>query len=190
MNTRTFLTALIVGCAAVASQSANALVEVMGEGDARACYVAVETKEAPDVGIAICNRALTEERINSRDRASTMVNRGVLEFAKGQTTEAMADFEAGIGLMPDVGDAYVDRGVLLISLSRYDEALADIKKGIDLGLSSPHLGYYNRAMAEDLMGRYLDAYHDYKHVLELEPGYSQASERLKRFTVTITPAPR
>ena len=188
MKTTALVIFLTVGGAALACQSANALVEVRGEGSAHACFMAVEARQAPNVGIAICNKALSEERIS--DRASTLVNRGVFEFAKGQTDEALADFEAGIKLMPELGDAYADRGVLMISLHRYDEALADISKGIALGLSRPHLGYYNRATAEESLGKNLDAYHDFKHVLDLEPSYTQASEQLKRYKVTITPVAR
>ena len=46
-----------------------------------------------------------------------------------------------------------------------------------------------RALAEELSGRYLEAYHDYKKVLELEPHYTAAEERLKDFTVIRKPAP-
>ena len=38
------------------------------------------------------------------------------------------------------------------------------------------------------MGQYRDAYYDYKHVVELEPNFAAAGERLKDFTVIQTPA--
>jgi hypothetical protein len=38
------------------------------------------------------------------------------------------------------------------------------------------------------MGKYNEAYYDYKKVLEIEPNFTQASERLKDFVVTRTPA--
>jgi hypothetical protein len=39
-----------------------------------------------------------------------------------------------------------------------------------------------------MLGRYKEAYYDYKKVLELEPNFAMASERLKDFVVTRVPA--
>jgi hypothetical protein len=55
-------------------------------------------------------------------------------------------------------------------------------------MAFPHIGYYDRAVAEQLLGRYKEAYYDYKKVLELEPSFAIASERLKDFTVIRVPA--
>jgi tetratricopeptide (TPR) repeat protein len=55
-------------------------------------------------------------------------------------------------------------------------------------MSYPHIGYYDRAVAEQMLGRYKEAYYDYKKVLELEPNFVMASERLKDFVVTRAPA--
>jgi len=189
MKSRAFLIFLILGGAVAVSRSAGALTEGIGKGDARACYLAAETHQYPEIGIATCSRALVEESLNNADRASTLVNRGVLKFANGENAEAMADFEAAIKILPEQGDAYADRGVSLILLGRYDEALANINQGIDLGLNHPYLGYYDRALAEEVMGRYPDAYRDYKHALELEPGFTQASDKLKTFILTKAPSP-
>src|SRR6185437_11216598 len=60
-------------------------------------------------------------------------------------------------------------------------------KGIELGVSFPHIGYYDRAVAYQLLGRYKEAYYDYKKVLEIEPNFTQASDRLKDFVVTRVP---
>jgi tetratricopeptide (TPR) repeat protein len=77
---------------------------------------------------------------------------------------------------------------MMIKKRQYVEALDHINKGLELGMGFPHIGYYDRAVAEQMMGRYKEAYYDYKKVLELEPDYTQASERLKDFTVTRVPA--
>jgi len=39
-----------------------------------------------------------------------------------------------------------------------------------------------------MLGRFKEAYFDYKKVLELEPNFIMASERLKDFVVTKVPA--
>ena len=78
---------------------------------------------------------------------------------------------------------------MLIKQGRHEEALGQINKGIDLGMAFVHIGYYNRAVAEQLLGRFKESYYDYKKVLEIEPSFKLASERLKDFTVTRAPAP-
>jgi hypothetical protein len=55
-------------------------------------------------------------------------------------------------------------------------------------MSFPHIGYYDRAIAEEMSGSYKEAYHDFKKVLEIEPDYGPAAERLKDFIVTTVPA--
>jgi tetratricopeptide (TPR) repeat protein len=163
---------------------AQAFVQVLGNGRAHACFLAAKSGINVDSGVSLCTSALAEDEMSSHDRAGTYVNRGVMESAKGQVEEAMADYNASIMLMPNLGDAYIDRGTALITLKRYDEALEDINKGISLEMSYPHLGYFNRAVAEELMGRYQDSYYDFKHVLELEPNFTLAIEQLRNFTVT------
>lgn len=87
--------------------------------------------------------------------------------------------DASIKLMPDSRYAYIDRGTAPITMKRYDDAFSDINKGISRKMSYPYLGYYNRAVAEELMERFKDSYYGFKHVLELEPNYSPATELLK-----------
>ena len=106
----------------------------------------------------------------------------------GHTEDAARDFNAAIALDPDLGDPYVNLGAMLIKKGQHQEALDQINKGMDLGMAFPHIGYYDRAIAEQMLGRYKDAYYDYKKVLELEPNFAMASERLKDFVVTRTPA--
>ncbi len=71
---------------------------------------------------------------------------------------------------------------------KFDEAMADVNHGIDLGPTYPFVGYYNRAVAEQLTGKFKEAYLDYQKTLELEPKFTPAAERLKDFTVTRKPA--
>jgi hypothetical protein len=77
---------------------------------------------------------------------------------------------------------------MLIKQRRYNDAIAEINKGLDLGMSFPHIGYYDRAIAEEMMGSYKESYYDFKKVLEIEPNYAPATERLKDFVVTTVPA--
>lgn len=162
--------------------SAQVLVSV-GNSRARSCYLAAKNGFASDDLIKVCSASLDEENLSPKDRAATYDNRGIMQNSLGRLDQALASFAAAIATDESLGDAYVNRGTVLIQQKKYEDALAEINKGIGLGMAFLHIGYYNRAVAEELLGRYRDAYYDYMHVLELEPGFTAAQERLKVFRV-------
>ena len=164
------------------SPAAQAAVTVFGDGPERACYIAAKTNINPTEGLARCTEALATG-LNHHDEAATLVNRGVLEHRLGRMDEAVADFDACLALEPHQADAFLNRGAVLISLKRSEEALQDIEQGIALGVSEPAVGYYDRAIAEENLGRIADAYRDYRRALAVAPYLVQASDALKRFKV-------
>jgi tetratricopeptide (TPR) repeat protein len=159
-----------------------------GTGLAHDCFIYAKIGRDPRDGVDTCDRSLLEEALSRKDKAATYDNRGVMLDQIGHTQAAEDDFNKAIELRPDLGDAYVNLGSMLIKKRQLADALDKINKGIDLGMGFPHIGYYDRALAEELLGQYLEAYHDYQKVLELEPHYTAAEERLKDFTVTRKPA--
>jgi tetratricopeptide (TPR) repeat protein len=179
----------VLGCAAVLllSAPAHALVTVVGSGLAHDCFIAAKAGVDPRGGIATCTEALEEEALDKHNRAGTYVNRGVMRVMLGQFKEAMADYDTGLALEPDLGDGHVDRGAVLISLKRYDEAIAEINKGIDLGQTYEHVGYYDRGVAEYFLGRITESYYDFKKASEIAPDFLPAQEQLKNFVVTRSP---
>lgn len=179
----------LAGVIAIGASAQAQVVMTIGNGRAQECFVHAKTGDQPRIGVAVCNQALTHDTLSKTDRAGTHDNRGVLLNMLGRTDEAGADFNAAIALDPNLGDAYVNLGAMLIKEGRHEAALVQINKGIDLGMAFVYIGYYNRAVAEQLLGRFKEAYYDYKKVLEIEPNFKMASERLKDFTVTRTPAP-
>jgi tetratricopeptide (TPR) repeat protein len=183
------LFATLAGCSFSLMLPAQAAVMVMGTGNAHDCFDAAKSGIDPHGGLAVCNAALTDDALSANNMAATYINRGVIEIALHQNEDAMEDYNHGIAIRPDLGDAYIDRGAAYIFLKRYDDAMTDINKGIDLGASYPYMGYYNRGVAEELTGHYKEAYYDFKHVLELEPSFTKASDELKYFTVTTVKKP-
>ncbi len=173
--------ALWIGLGLTAA-SAQVLVSV-GNSRARSCYLAAKNGFASDDLVKTCSASLDEENLTQKDRAATYDNRGIMEISLGRLDQALASFASAIATDETLGDAYVNRGTVLIRQKKYEDALADINKGLGLGMAFLHIGYYNRAVAEELLGRYRDAYYDYMHVLELEPGFTAARERLKMFRV-------
>lgn len=179
---------MVLGMTALAVVGAQAQIVVShGSGAGHDCYVHARFAFEPTEGIRDCTIALGQP-LSASDRAATYDNRGIILNRQERFDEAVADFNRATTLRPDLGDAYINLGSVLIRQKSYEQALAQIDKGMQLGASFPHIGYYDRALALELLGRYQEAYHDYKKALEIEPSFSLASERLKDFVVTPAPA--
>jgi len=179
-------TLLAAGLAAAAAQAQ--VIITLGSGRAHDCFLYAKSGVNLLAGLQVCNAALDHDVLGRKDRAGTYDNRGVILDMLGRTDEAESDFNASIALDPALGDPYVNLGAMLIKKGQHQEALTQINKGIDLGMAFLHIGYYDRAVAEQMLGRYKEAYYDYKKVLEIEPNFAMATERLKDFIVTRTPA--
>jgi len=178
---------MLLAMSVLGSVGAQAQILVSeGIGPARDCFTHARFGFDPISGIKTCTIALTQPLV-SRDRAATYGNRGVILNRLGRSDEAAADFNRAIALQPDLGDAYINIGSVLIKQKAYEEALGQINRGLELGPSFPEIGYYNRALALELLGRYRDAYYDYRKALELDPNFTLASERLAHFVVTPAP---
>ena len=180
----------VAGCALLLTLPAPAwaLVAVLGPGMAHDCFIMAKAGTNPRAAIATCDMALREEALDTRARAGTHINRGVMEVAVGRIDAAMSDYDTGLSLNPELGDGYVDRGAALIALKRYDDAIADINKGIALGQTYEQIGYYNRGVAEYFQGKITQSYYDFKKALEIAPDFAPANEQLKNFVVTRVPA--
>ncbi|HUE65978.1 MAG TPA: hypothetical protein VMO78_16525 [Rhizomicrobium sp.] len=163
-------------------------IVTLGKGYAHDCFVYAKAGTDPFDGVDVCNQALKDEVLTTRDRAATYDNRGVMLDLLGKTEKAADDFHMASALNESLGDPHVNLGSMMIKERRYAEALAEINKGLQLGMSFPHIGYYDRAIAEEMSGSYKEAYYDFKKVLEIEPNYAPANERLKDFIVTTVPA--
>lgn len=163
--------------------SAQTIVSA-GSTMAHQCFLFAKSGVKPRDGVEICNASLRNDPLNARDKAATYGNRGVLLSAMNEVDEAEADFKAAIRWDATLGDPYVNLGSMLIRKRQYPEAIEQINKGLELGMSFPQIGYYDRALAYDYLGRYKEAYADYKKTLEYDPGFKLASERLKDFIVT------
>ena len=180
---------LIVSASLLAASAVQAqTVITLGSGRAHECFVHAKTGLQLKEGAVVCDAALEQDLLSRKDRAGTYDNRGVVLDMLGRTDEAAGDFHAAIALEPGLGDAYVNLGSMLIKQGQHQAALDQINTGLGLGMSYPHIGYYDRAVAEQMLGHYKEAYFDYKKVLELEPNFPMASERLKDFTVVRIPA--
>ena len=183
-----FQFAFLAAALALAPMAAPAQIIVSTTaGMAHNCFVAAKAGVKPREGVQICNTALRHDPLTLRDRAATYGNRGVLLNTLDQVDKAEADFKAAIRLYPSLGDSYVNLGSMLIRKKQFYEAIVQIDKGMALGMSFAAIGYYNRALALDYLGRYPEAYADYKKTLDQDSSFKLASDRLKDFVVTRKP---
>jgi tetratricopeptide (TPR) repeat protein len=173
--------ALAIG---LAGGSASAAISVLGGGQAEDCFLAVKAGRFDNTSMDLCNMALDTEVLSPQDRGGTLVNRGVMKLLRGDYEGAHADLNAGIALIPRVGEGWINRGAMFLSQRRYKEALADIDKAISLGLKEPAKAYYNRAIAYEGLDDETAAYLDYQQALVLKPGWDLPQHELLRFTVT------
>jgi tetratricopeptide (TPR) repeat protein len=181
MRIRTGLTvvALVAGLAAPAAAS----VMVLGNGMAADCSKAAFAGRFDRDSIVLCTRSLDEERLLRRDRAGTLVNRGVMLLRTRDYVSARADFDMAISLEPTLGEAFVNRGVSLMADQAYAEALIQIDRGLALGIDEPAKAYYNRALVQESLGDAKAAWLDYRKAQELAPDWPAPARQLTRFTV-------
>ena len=174
---------VVSAVACLAASGAQAAVTVLGNGAAHSCYEFAEFGGNSTDGTTTCSFALEQTTLSVKDRAATLVNRGILRARRNESEGALADYDQGIMLNPSLGEAYVDRGAVMLVLKRYDDALGDFDKGISLGANRIEIAYYDRAIVDEALGNIRAAYADYKKAVEIKPDFTLATEQLSRFRV-------
>ena len=175
--------ALAVVLMALGVGTASSAVLVIGSGVGHDCFVNARDGLTDEAAMATCNSALASGELGKRDRAATLVNRGVLRLRRDEYDQALADFDAAIATNSSIAEAHVDRGAALVMLGRQPEAIAAIDKGLALKPDEPQNGYFIRAMARERAGDVKGAYADFKRAAELAPDWARPQRELRRFTV-------
>src|SRR5579862_2720108 len=161
-----FAFALTFGAALLATTAASAAVAVVGNGTATVCYSEAENGWNTSFGIQMCNDALKNATLNQVDRASTLINRGILKARADDVDGAMHDYADALALGENVGEAYLNRSATEIALRRFDEAKDDADQAITHGTKRLEIAYYNRAVANEALGNVGAAFQDYKAALQ------------------------
>lgn len=176
---------LAAGIAAMVAPlaAAHGAVLTVGGPLSKLCYESALGRDARDVAIDGCTRALDEEALMPRDRAATLINRGILEMIGGHNSEADADFDAAIALDRDLPDAWLNKGFLRLRQGDGRDALPLLQQGIDRKPQREALAIFARGVAYEQTGQLASAYADLKRAHELEPGWSLPSEYLARYRV-------
>ena len=149
----------------------------------RLCYQSALGQDGRASAVEGCTRALQEEALNPRDRAATLVNRGILKMIAGHGRDADADFDAALAINRDLPDAWLNKGFLRLRAGDGREALPLLQEGISRNPEREALALFARGVAYEQMGEFRSAYVDLKRAHDLEPRWSLPSEYLERYRV-------
>lgn len=166
---------LVIFGATVFPAAAQMAVTTYGATDASACYQNARNDFSQDTGP--CDTALRDKDLTQKDRAKTLVNRGIIKNRKGDLQEAVDDFNAALAI-DELGEAYLNRGNSYYLASRFDEALADYKKALALGVNKPWAAWYNIGLVHDAKKQADKAREAYQKALDLNPSFTLAQTKL------------
>ncbi|HEV2364952.1 MAG TPA: hypothetical protein VGS12_12235 [Caulobacteraceae bacterium] len=181
---RRFSLAAMAAAGVLTAGAASGAVTVIGGGLAESCSKAALAERSDEQALDLCDQALRDDSLTVRDRAGTLINRGVIRLRRAEWLQARADLDAAIKMAPKIGEGWINLGALEVATKDYKQGLEDIDKGLALGVSEPEKAYYNRALAYEGLDDEKAAYLDYQQALVLKPGWDLPAHELLRFTVT------
>lgn len=182
---------VLLACAANGALAQS--IQVLGSGqEARRCsdaaQMASSIRSASRTDLDDCNRALDMVALRQRDRAATLVNRGILESALGDQGAAMASYEKALVVMPELPEPWVGRGNVLFLRGDPAGAIAAYDKALTMGISRRHVVLLNRGMAREARGELQSAEQDYREALLIAPEWLLAKAKLERVLAKRKPA--
>jgi len=100
--------------------------------------------------------------------------------------DAIRECEKAIVADPEFGNPLNDIGAYLIEAGRFDEAIPYLKRA----LAAPryeayHYPHYNLGRVFEKKGLWLDAMHEYREALKIDPEYSVAHRALARLQAML-----
>lgn len=176
--------ALLAGAIVVLTAgAAQAAVFVVGGAYAEFCYESARAERGTSEALEQCSLALRDEPLSRRNRAATLVNRGIVYSNRDDAANALEDFDAAIALDPALAEGHTNRAAALLEAGDYRGALDSVSRGLALGPNDPAKAHYISAVAHEELGEVRAAYEDYRRAAELAPGWQQAQLELARFRV-------
>ena len=177
---------LALGATVALAGAANAhSISVLGtNADAIACYRAADSEARRPDAVETCTAALRNRDLATYDRMATLVNRGIVQFRLENFDAAIADFDAAMAIEANQPDAMINRGITMLAAGHdVDASLVYIDRGLARGPQRPWVGYYGRAVANELTGQVRAAYRDYRRASDLRPDWQLPRQAMSRFSV-------
>ncbi|MFN7397764.1 MAG: tetratricopeptide repeat protein [Sandaracinobacter sp.] len=165
--------------------TAKAAATILGGSSAgRDCYLAAELKRDTRSSLAVCTRALDVDGLSRRDRAATLVNRGIIHMQARDLESAVQDYRAAIAIEPDLAEAHVNLGIALLHRGGQDQAAIEtLTRALEMKPARPEVALYTRAVAHEMVGNVREAFEDYSAAAAAAPEWKEPVEQLKRFSV-------
>ncbi len=164
--------------------SAQSMRVFGGDHYARECQRNVEMANNLEFGsrgfLEPCDYVLENIRLDPRDRAATLNNRGVLRYLTQDYEGAFSDFDQASRIIPDSPTILANRGNAYYYTGQLPLALEDYSDALELGISRPHAVYSNMGIVYEQMGNLREAEYQYERALELMPGWEKAQTLLQR----------
>ncbi len=179
---------LIGGSFMGAAGGAQAAAVVFGSTSAQNCYEAAQFGTATS-GLRECDDALREGALTARDRAATLVNRGILHNRAKDYDQAIVDFNAALAMDGDLGPAFLNRGNSYFFMKDLTNALADYDRAIELESRDLHSAYFNRGLVYVKRGDNERALDDFRMALEIKPDFVAAEAVIAQITNPAPAAP-
>jgi len=124
--------------------------------------------EIPQDQIDACTKYIDTQRLQGRDLAQALYQRGVGYAAQGNYKTAVRDFSQALKFAPGSTDALYNRGGAYSKLKQWDDALADFNALLNLVPNDPNT-LYARAWVYSQLGKDETAIADLDQVLTQVP---------------------
>jgi len=155
---------------------------VIGNPDATECYRATMLPNSVAASsIATCSIALNSRRTTRKERASILVNRGILYNHMGEYDAALADFEAALELFSNFPEAFINRGNVYFYKGDIEQAIADYNRAIQRKSTKQHTAYFNRGLANESRKQPNAAFEDFVRANQLKPDWVLAAGRVEQY---------
>ena len=179
---KTLFTAAVV--ATIATMPASAGTVSLGNSSARDCWQAAVARDRDRNAMNHCDLALSQEGLDSHDKAATLVNRGVLHMRSRNYIAANRDFDRALATDAANAEAWLNKAVAQLQQNEgAPGVLPMIEKALALNTEEQALAYYSRAVVFERTGNVRAAYADLQRARELAPDWKAPVEDLKRYKV-------
>ncbi|PHS28854.1 MAG: hypothetical protein COA85_02705 [Robiginitomaculum sp.] len=174
-----------LGAYLLATLPATAANISIGQSLSSSCFDEATWGSSNLQALEVCNRAIDEELLITKDLAATYVNRGIVKANRGDIEGALDDYETALKIKPNLGDALANMGSAYLYAERYEDALGKLAQALSYdNLAKPSHVYFNIAIAQEGLGNTKEAYLNFKKAAELNPKWPWPRDELKRFTVS------